>query len=345
MVTLAQLAEWVGGRVVGDDQLRIVALAPLDQAGPGTITFLANPKYLPALRTTRASAVIIDKPLERADLAYLVCDNPYLAFAKVLTRLHVRPPAPLGVLPGVSLAPTAELGEQVTVHSGAVIGERVRLGDGCLIHPNVVLYADVQIGPGCVLHAGVVIREGCRLGARVIVGPNAVIGNDGFGFAPEDGGYYKIPQVGIVEIGDDVEIGACACIDRATFGVTRIGRGCKIDNLVQIGHNVTVGEDTVMAAQAGVAGSTRVGRHCTFGGQSGTAGHIRIGDNLTLAGRGGIVGNIAGDQVVSGVPAIPHRDWLKASAAFAQLPQMRRELADLRRQLATLQQGLTASDK
>ncbi|MBN2645638.1 MAG: UDP-3-O-(3-hydroxymyristoyl)glucosamine N-acyltransferase [Desulfuromonadaceae bacterium] len=341
MATLAELAQWVGGKVVGDDQIEIVALAPIDKAQPGTITFLANPKYLPALKECRASAVIIDRPLERDDLAYLVCANPYLAFAKVLTQLHVKRPAPLGVLPGVQVAPSAQLGEEVTIHPGVVVGERVSIGRGTILYPNVVVYDDVQIGEDCTLHAGVIVREGSRLGNRVILQPGAVIGSDGFGFAPDGEAYYKIPQVGIVVVEDDVEIGANSCVDRAALGVTRIGQGCKLDNLVQIGHNVTLGPHSVMASQAGIAGSAQVGRHCTFGGQSAVAGHIKVGENLTLGGRGGITGSMEGNQIVSGVPAMPHRDWLKASMSFGHLPQMRKELAALKKQLADLEAQLT----
>ncbi|MCD6527988.1 MAG: UDP-3-O-(3-hydroxymyristoyl)glucosamine N-acyltransferase [Desulfuromonas sp.] len=337
MATLKQLAELVDAEVIGNESIEIQRLAPIDGAGSGDITFIANPKYLSCLETTGASAVLVDQPLDRDDIAYLVCKNPYLAFAKVLTHLNVKRPEPLGVLPGASVAESATLGERVTIHPGASVGEQCVIGDDTIIHPNVVVYANVRIGNECLLHAGCVIREDCVLGNRVILQPNAVIGSDGFGFAPDGEAYYKIPQVGIVIVEDDVEIGAGSCIDRAAMGVTRIGTGCKLDNMVQIGHNATVGAHTVMAAQAGIAGSAKVGRHCTFGGQSAVAGHIEVGDNLTLGGRGGITGSIEGNQVVSGVPAIPHRDWLKASMSFGRLPQMRKEIATLKRQLDALQ--------
>lgn len=340
MATLKQLAELVDAEVIGDETIEIQRLAPIDGAGAGDITFIANPKYLPALKTTAASAVLVDRVLGREDIAYLVCKNPYLAFAKVLTHLHVKRPAPRGVLPGAHVDATATLGERVTVYPGAHIGAGCVVGDDTIISPNVVLYPQVKVGCDCQLQAGVVVREGCVLGDRVIVQPNAVIGSDGFGFAPDGEAYYKIPQVGIVVVEDDVEIGAASCIDRAAMGVTRIGHGCKFDNLVQIGHNVSVGPHTVMAAQAGLAGSCKVGRHCTFGGQSAVAGHIEVGDNLTLGGRGGVTGSIEGNQVVSGVPAIPHRDWLKASMSFGRLPQMRKEIAALRRQLDELNERL-----
>nr|WP_320048175.1 UDP-3-O-(3-hydroxymyristoyl)glucosamine N-acyltransferase [uncultured Desulfuromonas sp.] len=337
MATLKQLAALIDGNVLGDDSLEITRLAPIDGAGPGDITFIANPKYLPYLGQTSASAVLVDRPLDRKDIAYLVCKNPYLAFAKVLTHLNVKRPEPLGVLPGAHVADSAVLGQGITIYPGVFIGEHVEIGDGAILYPNVVVYDNVKIGQDCLIHAGCIIREGSQIGNRVILQPNAVIGSDGFGFAPDGEAYYKIPQVGIVVLEDDVEIGAATCIDRAAMGVTRIGHGTKLDNMVQIAHNVTVGPHTVMAAQAGVAGSAKVGRHCTFGGQSAIAGHIEVGDNLTLGGRGGVTGNIEGNQVVSGVPAIPHRDWLKSSMVFSHLPKMKKEITALKRQLEALQ--------
>lgn len=337
MATLKQLASLVDAEVVGDESININQLAPIDGASCGDITFISNPKYLPCLTTTQASAVLVDRPLDREDIAYLVCKNPYLAFAKILTHLNVKRPEPLGVLPGAFVAETATLGARVTVYSGATISDGCVIGDDTIIYPNVVLYPQVKVGCECILHAATVIREGCILGDRVIVQPNAVIGSDGFGFAPDGESYYKIPQIGIVVIENDVEIGAGCCLDRAAMGVTRVGEGCKLDNMVQVAHNVTIGPHTVLASQTGIAGSVKIGRHCTFGGQSAVAGHIEVGDNLTLGGRGGITGSIKGDQIVSGVPAIPHREWLKASMTFSRLPEMRKQIASLQRQLETLQ--------
>jgi len=336
MATLKQLAALVDAEVVGDKNIEITRLAPIDGAGRGDITFIANEKYLPCLYTTAASAVLVDRQLDRADVAYLVCKNPYLAFAKILTHLNVQRPEPLGVLPGAWVDKSAKLGLRVTVQPGVCIGAGCVIGDDCIIQSNVVVYPRVKIGNDCLLHAGCVVREDCVLGDRVILQPNAVIGSDGFGFAPDGESYYKIPQVGIAHIEDDVEIGAGSCVDRAAMGVTRVGKGCKIDNLVQIGHNVTLGDNSVMASQSGIAGSAIVGRHCTLGGQSAIAGHVKVGDNLTLGGRGGITGSIQGNQVVSGVPAIPHKQWLKASMSFTRLPQMRKDIAALKRQLDEL---------
>jgi UDP-3-O-[3-hydroxymyristoyl] glucosamine N-acyltransferase len=238
---------------------------------------------------------------------------------------------------GAWVDPSARLESEVTVYPGCVIGPGVTIGRGTLLYPGVVLYAGVSIGEECLIHAGVVVREGCRIGNRVILQPQAVIGSDGFGFAPDGSRYFKIPQVGIVEIEDDVEIGACCCIDRAALGVTRLRRGVKLDNLIQIAHNVTVGEDTVMAAQVGVAGSSVIGNHCTFGGQAAVVGHIQVGDNLMVGGQSAIASSAEGNQVLSGTPAIPHKDWLKASLSFAKLPEMRKELNRLQHQLDGLE--------
>jgi len=339
LATLRELAALVGGRVVGDPEQQVGRLTSIDQAGPGDITFVSKPKYLKLLGQSKASAVMVNEEVP-APMALIVCPNPYLAFARVLQRLHVQRPEPRGVLEGACVDPSAKLADQVTIHPGCVIGARVEIGAGTIVYPNVVIYSDVTIGRDCTLHAGSVIREGSRLGNRVILQPAAVIGSDGFGFAPDGERYEKIPQIGIVVIEDDVEVGAGSCIDRAALGETRLKQGVKLDNLVQIAHNVVVGEHTVMASQAGIAGSTVIGRHCTFGGQSAAAGHIRIGDNLTVGGRGGVTGDIDGNQVVSGVPAMPHKEWLKASMSYGRLPEMRKELNRLKRQIEELQQLL-----
>lgn len=337
VATLRELAELVGGTVVGDADLSIHRVAGITEAQPGEITFVANPKYLPLLQNTCASAVIVAPDTETSHLPSIVCRNPYLAFAKILTYLQVRRPQPQGVMAGACVHPAADLGEGVTIHPGCVVGENVSIGAGTILYPGVVVYADVVIGEDCTLHAGVIIREGCRIGNRVVLQPSAVIGADGFGFAPDGSRYFKIPQVGIVEIEDDVEIGAGSCIDRAALGVTRIRRGVKIDNLVQIGHNVVVGEDTVIVAQVGIAGSTEIGRHCTFGGQAGVAGHIKIGDNVMVGGQGGVTGSVGPNQVLSGTPVMPHREWLRASMSLARLPELRKDVTRMKRQLEELE--------
>lgn len=345
-VTLQQLAELVEGRIEGDAEQEIVRVAPIDCAGPSEITFLSNPKYLPLLAECKASAVIVSPEVVAPGLTLLICANPYLAFARILAYLQMPLQQKPGIMPGAYVPSSASCGDMVTIHPGCVIGENVSIGRGTTLFPGVIIYDDVVIGEDCILHAGSIVREECRLGDRVILQPSAVIGSDGFGFAPDGSRYQKIPQVGIVVLEDDVEIGSCSCVDRAVLGETRIRRGSKLDNLVQIGHNSVVGEDTVMAGQVGISGSTEIGRHCTFGGQSGTAGHIKVGDNITIAGRGGVNNSIKGGekpQVLSGVPPMPHKEWLKATMCFAKLPEMRKDIKKLQKQIEQLQTELKES--
>jgi UDP-3-O-[3-hydroxymyristoyl] glucosamine N-acyltransferase len=336
--TLTELATLVEGNVIGDATVSVSRVAPIDAAVSGDITFVTNPKYIKALETTSASAVIVSPKLaSKCNLPGISCANPYLAFAKILTFLSVEVPKVKGVMAGAHVSSTAILAADVTIYPGCYVGENVKIGRGTTIHSGSILYDQVEVGENCLIHAGTVVREQCRIGNRVILQPNVVIGSDGFGFAPDGSHYYKIPQVGIVVLEDDVEIGSSSAVDRAALGVTLIRRGTKIDNLVQIGHNVDLGEDCILVSQSGIAGSATIGNHCTFGGQSATAGHIKTGDNLTVGARGGITNNIEGNQVVSGVPAMPHRDWLKASMSFQKLPEMRRELSRLKKQINLLE--------
>ncbi len=343
--SLAVLADLVGGCVSGDPSTSISGVAPLDVAGPDQISFLANPKYQAKLADCHAAAVIVHPSLQgNVKTPLLLTENPYLAFAKILTFFEVTSHVGQGIMSGAHVHPDAIVGENVTIAPGCVVCAGAKVGDGTHLHPNVVVGEEAIIGDDCLLHANVTVRENCVLGNRVIVQPGAVIGSDGFGFAPDGQSYYKIPQAGHVVIEDDVEIGACSCIDRGTLGVTRIGRGTKIDNLVQVAHNVQVGDDTLLVAQVGIAGSTVIGKHCTFGGQSAVAGHIKVGDNVTLAGRGGISNNAEGNQTLAGVPAIPHRDWLKATMTIAHLPEMRRELNRLKKQVDKLKSNMTEDE-
>jgi UDP-3-O-[3-hydroxymyristoyl] glucosamine N-acyltransferase len=345
MTSLAVLADLVGGCVSGDPSTSVSGVAPLDLAGPDQISFLANPKYREKLAACRAAAIIVHPSLEGSvNTPLLLVENPYLAFAKVLTFLEVPSHTGQGVMAGAHIHPDAILGENVTISPGAVVSAGARVGNGTRLYPGVVIGEEALVGEGCILHANVVVREKCVVGDRVILQPGAVIGSDGFGFAPDGSSYFKIPQVGHVVIEDDVEIGACTCIDRGTLGATRVARGTKIDNLVQIAHNVLIGEDTIIVSQVGISGSTTIGRHCTFGGQSAIVGHIKIGDNVTLAARGGISNNVDSHQVLAGAPAMPHRDWLKATMTMKHLPEMRKELNQLKKEIAELKSQLSKED-
>jgi UDP-3-O-[3-hydroxymyristoyl] glucosamine N-acyltransferase len=335
---LRELAGQLGCDLRGDGAVEVVRVAGIDESGPGDLTFLANPRYAKHLATTRASAVIVSPETVTA-LPSLLSANPYLAFARAVALLHPdAPPAP-GVHPLAVVDPSAVLGEGVHVGPLAVVGPRVRLGDRSVLHAHAVLYPDVVVGRDCLLHSGVQVREGCRLGDRVVVQNGAVIGADGFGFARDDQGrYHKIPQRGIVVVEDDVEIGALCAIDRAALDETRVGRGTKIDNLVQVGHSVTIGRDTVVAGQVGIAGSTRIGDRVTLAGQVGVVGHINIGDDVVVTAQTGVPGDVEPGRVISGSPAFDNRDWLKATAVFARLPELQKRLRALERRLAELEE-------
>ncbi len=338
MANLQKLADLVGGELQGDPDVNILQVAPVDQAQQGDITFVANPKYLGKLQQSQASAVLLAPGVTApGDMNLIICNNPYLAFAKILTFLQVPERAVKGVMPGAFIAESAEVDESATVYPGCVIGERVKLGAGTVLYPGVVLYDDVTIGKNCLIHAKSVVREGCRLHDRVILQPAAVIGSDGFGFAPDGNGYFKIPQVGIVVLEDDVEIGSGSCVDRAALGETRICRGTKLDNLVQIGHNVKVGENCIIVSQTGIAGSVTIGNHCTFGGQSATAGHLTVGDNVMIGARGAAAGDVAPDQILSGAPLLPHKQWLRSTMVFPKLPEMRKDLQKMKKRLEELE--------
>ncbi len=340
MAQLRLLAQLVDGQVRGNPDVEIARVVPIQQAGEGDLTFVANPKYLSFLHECRASAVIVAPDVEVPPQVpnVLVTPNPYLAFAKILGYLHQGPAVVPGIQAGSQIAASARIDPQATVFPGCYVGERVQVGAGTVLYPGVCLYDDVVVGRQCRLHAHAVVREGCRLGDRVILQPSAVIGSDGFGFAPDGSRYVKIPQVGIVVLEEDVEVGSCTCIDRATLGETRIKRGTKIDNLVQIAHNVEIGEDCILVAQGGYAGSSKIGNHCTFGGQSAVAGHLRVGDHVTIGARGGISGDLdAPHQVLSGAPVMPHKVWARSVMTLPKLPEMRKEMQQLKKRLDELE--------
>jgi UDP-3-O-[3-hydroxymyristoyl] glucosamine N-acyltransferase len=351
-VTLREIAALISARIdadASDGGLEIRRVAKIEEAGEGDITFLANPKYVRFLATTNASAVIIADalkeipPREGRGPVYLRVQDPYSSFVRVLAAFNPPPdPVAPGVHPTATVMLSARLGRDVRIGPHAVIGERTVVGDGVMIGANVAVGDDVVIGPDSLLYPNVTVREGCRIGARVILQPGAVIGSDGFGFAPrKDGSYDKIPQIGIVVIEDDVEIGANTTIDRATMGETRIGRGAKLDNLIQIAHNVTIGPHTVIAAQTGVSGSTRIGAHCVFAGQVGLAGHIEIADRTTIGAQSGLHRSITtpGEQWF-GYPAMPARQAMRVMGALGQLPDLLADVRALKKRLEDLQARL-----
>ena len=326
---LADLAGKVSGDVVGDGDALITGVAPLDTAGPGDISFLSNRRYLPQARRTRAGAVLTgpDAGLEGANL--LVVANPYLALAVLLETFHPQPrPAP-GVSGAAIVGADARIDKDATILAGAVVGDRCRVAARAVIMSGVVLCEDVSIGKETVIHPNVTIYERCVVGDRVIIHAGTVIGSDGFGFARDGARHRKIPQVGNVVISDDVEIGANVTVDRGTFGSTCIGRGTKIDNLVQVAHNVQIGENALLVAQSGISGSTRLGNNVTIAGQSGAVGHIELGDGAIVGAKSAVTHDLPPGAFVIGHPAIDARLWKRAAALFSRLPEFRRRLSRL----------------
>ena len=340
-MTLAEIADRLGCRLEGDGALDITCVATLDDAGPGDLTFLANPKYASRVATTRASAIILADDAPPAPCAMLRSAHPYRAFAQALVVLgrNERPPA--GVHPTAVVSPDARLGAEVSIGPLAVIGSGATVGDRVVVHSHVVIGPGVTIGEDCVLHARVSIRERSRIGARVVIQDGAVIGSDGYGFVTDgDGVHHKIPQQSVVVLEDDVEIGANTTIDRPAVGETRIGQGTKIDNLVQIAHGVKVGRHSLLVAQVGIAGSSTIGDHVVLAGQVGVAGHVTIGDRVRATAQTGIPNSVDAGALVSGYPAIDNREWLKSSAVFRDLPELRRQLRSLEGRLEALEARL-----
>ncbi len=327
--SLAELGRLLGGEVQGDASLVVTAVAPLDTAGPSDLSFVANPSYLQRARESRAGAVLVGPGVDLGGRTALVVADPYLALAVVLEIYH--PPTP--IRPGVSreavIGFECRIDEGAEIQARAVIGDRCRIGAGTKIGSGAVLGSGVTVGRDATVHPNATLYDGCVLGDRVIVHSGAVIGSDGFGYAMENGRRRKIPQVGIVSVEDDVEIGANTTIDRATFGATVIGRGTKIDNLVQVAHNVVLGEDCVLVAQVGLSGSVKVGRRVVFAGQSGAVGHIAIGDDVTVGAKSAVTQDAPAGSFLIGHPAIEAGAWKRAAVLFARLPELRRRLMRL----------------
>ncbi|MGZ8431067.1 MAG: UDP-3-O-(3-hydroxymyristoyl)glucosamine N-acyltransferase [Candidatus Deferrimicrobiaceae bacterium] len=328
---LTDLADRIGARLVGDGERVVAGIAPIEEAGPGQVTFLANPKYTRIAKDSKATAIIAKEVVPGAQTAFLLSDNPYFAFACAMEAFH--PPA--RPAPGISdkavVDPSARLGRDVAVAPFVVIQEGAEVGDRTALFPGVYVGKGVTIGPDCLAYPHVVLYHDVTVGSRVILHAGCVIGSDGFGFAPTAEGFRKIPQVGTVEIGDDVEIGANTTIDRAALGVTRISRGTKLDNLVQVGHNVVIGSDTVIAAQAGISGSVRIGSRVMIGGQAGLAGHLEVEDGIQLGAKSGVPNSlrVSEARVWSGIPAMPHPVWLRMATLLPKLPELFRRVKRL----------------
>jgi UDP-3-O-[3-hydroxymyristoyl] glucosamine N-acyltransferase len=335
---LQEIAERLDCRLEGDGSIDIRGVAGIEDAAPGDLTFFTNPKYAAELRATRASAVILGETAERAPCAMLRAKQPYLAFAHAVGLFADSwRPAP-GVHHLAWIGEAVMLGSDVSVGPFAVIEQGARVAARTIIYPHVTIGRQAEIGEDCIVHARVSIRERTRIGNRVVLQDGAVVGSDGFGFARRaDGTHEKIPQIGGIVIEDDVEIGANSTIDRPAVGETRIGAGTKIDNLVQIAHGVTVGRNVLLAAQVGVAGSVTIEDDVTLAGQVGVAGHITLGKGVIATAQSGIPNSVDAGAFISGYPAIPNRDWLRASAVFRKLPELKKRLAELERRLKELE--------
>ena len=339
---LRDLAEYVGGRIIGDGSVTISRVSPIEEAGPGDITFLANPRYARFIPGSKASAIIVapqvvGSAVAKSGQGFLEVAQPYVAFAKIL---HLFIPAAeyrREIAASAHLDPTAKLGQDVSIYPNVYVGKSAQVGDRSVLLPGVFLGEQVEIGSDCVLHPNVVVRDGCLVGNRVILHAGVVIGSDGFGYAGSGEHRIKIPQVGVVEVEDDVEIGANTTIDRATLGRTLIGQGAKIDNLVQIAHNVTVGANSVIAAQAGIAGSTKLGKNVTLAGQVGVVNHIEIGDGAVIGPQSGVPQSVPPGALLSGgIGVAPHHEWLKVMTLLPQLPKLWTLVRRLEKQVAQL---------
>jgi UDP-3-O-[3-hydroxymyristoyl] glucosamine N-acyltransferase len=326
-VKLTDIAARLECVLKGDGNVDITGVVGIEEAEAGHLTFVSNPKYAGKARTTKASAVIVSPDFPEIEAATLRSANPYLTFARAVEIFYAAPKPALEIDPSARIAASAKIGEGASIGPYVVIEDDVHIGRNATLRPFVHISRGARIGNNFKAYAHVSVREYCQIGNNVILQDGAKIGTDGYGYAKQDdGSYYKIVQSGIVVLEDDVEVGANATVDRATIGETRVRRGAKIDNLVQVGHASDVGEDTLLCAQVGLAGSTEIGRQVVLAGQVGVAGHCRIGDGVVATAQSGIPSDVAPGKIVSGYPAVDNRQWLRASAAFARLPELVRRL-------------------
>jgi UDP-3-O-[3-hydroxymyristoyl] glucosamine N-acyltransferase len=337
---LSELAAALGCELRGEGSTEITGVAGMEHAKPSELTFLANPKYAHTVKHTRAAAMLVAKPIEGLDAAQLLSANPYLDFARALGIFHPAPRPDPGIHPLASVAKSARIGDGASIGPFAVISENVAIGRNAVIRAHVVIYEGARIGDDFLAHSHAVVREFCSIGDRVTLQNGVVIGGDGFGFAKRaDGSHFKIPQTGVTVIEDDVEIQTLTSVDRATMGETRVRRGAKIDSLVQIGHTCTVGEDNIICAQTGLAGSTVLEKSVLLAGQVGVSGHLTIHENAVVYAQGGIGGDVKAGAMMSGSPAFEAREWLRAVTAFPKLPELLKTMRQLEKRLAALESG------
>ena len=335
--TVNELAEFLGGAVIGDGNRTITDVRGLAEAGADDISFAVEPytEYLPQVH---AGAVIVEKEYPAGKNTLIIVENPRFSFSRLLELFHPRQSIDRSIHATAVVDESARLGEDVAVMAYAVIGKHVRIGSRSVIYPHVFIGDNVTVGENAAIYPGAVIMENTVIGRNAVIRAHAVIGGEGFGFADtEDGRHTRIPQIGNVSVGDDVEIGACTTIDNGTLGSTKVGRGTKIDNLVHLGHNVEIGEDCFVIAQTGIAGSTKTGNHVTFAGQTGCTGHVTIGDNVIFAGKSGIIGNVPSNTVNAGFPARPHMEWSRTQVYIKKLPGLAKTVKQMEKRLAELE--------
>lgn len=341
---LSEIANRLECQLAGDGSVEITGVAGMEHAGPSELTFLANPKYAPKVKHCHAAAILVSEPVRGLPIVSLVSKNPYLDFARALALFYQPPKPATGVHPLAFVAESATVGENASIGPFVCVGERVRVGRNAVLHPHVVIYEGAQIGDDFTAHSHAAIREFCRIGDRVILQNGVVVGGDGFGFAKRaDGTHFKIVQSGPVVIEDDVEIQTLTSVDRATVGETRVKRGAKIDSLVQIGHACVVGEDNIICAQTGLAGSSILEKSVLLAGQVGVSGHLTIHDNAVVYAQSGIGGDVAPGSVISGSPAFDSRDWLRAITAFQRLPDLAKTVRQLTKRLEQLENSASIS--
>lgn len=339
--SLEELARNLGAKIKGDPQIRIGGLGSLEDARPDELSFVSDERYRPMLAHCKAAAFIVPPTLEDLDLPLLITAQPYLAMARVAQLFFEPPYLPGGVHDSAVVGDGVKLGRGVSIGPLVHLGARSRIGEGTRIYGGAYLGCEVEVGAHCLIYPGVTVLDRCKVADRVIIHSGTVVGSDGFGFAQDEKGQHvKIPQVGIVQIDDDVEIGANCTIDRAAFGRTWIQRGTKIDNLVQIAHNVVIGEHSILIAQVGVSGSTRLGKHVVLAGQVGVVGHIEIGDGARVGAQSGVGRSVKAGEDVSGSPVMPHKDWRKMVANVKRLPQLKEELRELKMAVRELEKAI-----
>jgi UDP-3-O-[3-hydroxymyristoyl] glucosamine N-acyltransferase len=338
-----QIASLIQGEIIGDENVTVHTFAKIEEGIPGALSFLANPKYTPYIYTTQSAIVLVNKdfvPEKPVNTTLIKVDNAYESLAKLMSLYEAGKPRKQGIDSLAYIAAGAEIGKNAYIGPFAYIGENAVIGDNAVIHPHAYVGDGVKLGDNCILYPHTTLYPGCRIGHECIIHSGAVIGADGFGFAPTANGYEKIPQIGTVILEDQVEIGANTCIDRATMGATIVRRGVKLDNLIQIAHNDEIGAHTVIAAQAGVAGSTKIGEWCMIGGQAGLAGHIKVGNKVGIAGQSGISGSVEDNTQLMGSPAIEAKKYFRVNAAFKNLADMYSEVNSLRKELNELKKQI-----